>query len=48
VDQRLPHKTRDTNTYRGKMGKSLKDMGTGENFLNRISIAYAIRLRIDK
>ena len=26
-----------------KVGKSLKNVGTGENFLNRISIAYALR-----
>jgi hypothetical protein len=28
--------------------KSLKDMGTGENFLNRTAMPYAIRSRIDK
>jgi hypothetical protein len=26
-----------------KVGKSLKDMGTGENFLNRAAMACAIR-----
>jgi hypothetical protein len=31
-----------------KMGKSLKHMGTGGNFLNRTPIAYALRSRIDK
>jgi hypothetical protein len=31
-----------------KVGKSLEHMGTGENFLNRISIAYALRSRINK
>jgi hypothetical protein len=31
-----------------KVGKSLKDMGTGERFLNRTSMACAIRSRIDK
>jgi hypothetical protein len=31
-----------------KVGKSLRDMGTGENFLNRIPIAYALRSRIVK
>jgi hypothetical protein len=30
------------------VGKSLKDMGTGEKFLNRTSMACAIRSRIDK
>jgi hypothetical protein len=30
------------------VGKSLKNMGTGEKFLNRISIACAVRSRIDK
>ena len=32
----------------GKVGKSLKDMSTGENFLNRAAMAYAVRSRIDK
>jgi hypothetical protein len=31
-----------------KVGESLEDMGTGENFLNRIAMACAIRSRIDK
>ena len=31
-----------------KVGKSLKDMGTGEKFLNRTAMAYAVRLRIHK
>ena len=31
-----------------KVGKSLKHMGIGEIFLNRTSIAYALRSRIDK
>jgi hypothetical protein len=30
------------------VGGSLKDMGTGEKFLNRTPMACAIRLRIDK
>ena len=30
------------------MGKSLKYTGTGENFLNRTSKAYALRSTIDK
>jgi hypothetical protein len=31
-----------------KVGKSLKDMGTGEKFLNRKAMACAVRSRIDK
>ena len=31
-----------------KVGESLKDMGTGENFLNRTPISYILRSRIDK
>jgi hypothetical protein len=31
-----------------KIGKSLKGMGTGENFLNRTAMACAVRSRIDK
>ena len=31
-----------------KVGKSLEDMGTGDNFLNRTPIAYVLRSRIDK
>ena len=30
------------------MGKSLGDMGTGEQFLNRTAMACAVRSRIDK
>ena len=31
-----------------KVGKSLKDMGTVEKFLNRAAMVFAVRLRIDK
>jgi hypothetical protein len=31
-----------------KVGKSLKDMGTEEKFLNRTAMACAVRSRIDK
>ena len=31
-----------------KLGKTLEDIGTGEMFLNRTLIAYALRSRIDK
>jgi hypothetical protein len=40
----LPHKTRYTETNRKEMGKSLEHMGTGEIFLNRTPMAYALRL----
>jgi hypothetical protein len=30
------------------MGKSLEDMGTGEKFLNRTAMAFAVRSRINK
>jgi hypothetical protein len=30
------------------VGKSLKDMGTGEKFLNRTAVAFAVRSRIEK
>ena len=48
MDQGTPHKTRDTETYRGESGETLQDMGKGEKLLNRIAMAYAVRLRIDK
>jgi hypothetical protein len=48
VDQGTPHKTRDTETYRGESGKSLKDMTTGEKFLSRTPIACTVRSKIDK
>jgi hypothetical protein len=31
-----------------KVGESLEDMGTGEKFLNRTTMACAVRSRIDK
>jgi hypothetical protein len=31
-----------------KVGKSLKDIGTGEKFLNRTAMACAVRSRMDK
>jgi hypothetical protein len=48
MDQGTPYKTRDIKTYRGKSGKNLEDMGTGEKFLKKIAMACAVRLRIDK
>ena len=39
----------DTMTVKeNNLGKTLEDMGTGENFLNRTPIACALRSRIDK
>ena len=48
MDQRHPYKTRYTETIRRKVGKNLQHIGTGENFLNRTPMAYALRSRIDK
>jgi hypothetical protein len=48
VDQGTPHKTRDSETDRGESGESLKDMDTGEKFLNRTAVACPVRSRIDK
>jgi hypothetical protein len=36
------------NLIEEKVGKGLKDMGTRGKFLNRIAMAFVIRLRIDK
>jgi hypothetical protein len=41
-------KTETQKLIKEKMGKSLGNMGTGENFLNRTAIACAVRLRIEK
>jgi hypothetical protein len=52
MDQGPPHKIRYTETNRKKKKKRewerASNMGTGENFLNRTQIAYALRSRIDK
>ena len=48
MDQGAPHKTRDLKLIEEKVGKSLEDMGTGEQFLNRTAMACAVRSRIDK
>jgi hypothetical protein len=48
VDQEPPHKTRDTETYRGESGEELKDIGAEEKFLNRTPMACTVRSRIDK
>ena len=50
MDQGTPHKTRDTETYRGESGKGpqTEPMGIGEIFLNRTPVTYALRSRMDK
>jgi len=47
VDQGPPHQTK-LKLIEEKVRKSLKHMGTGENFLNRTPMACAVRSRIDK
>jgi hypothetical protein len=46
VVQGTPHKTIEL--IEENVGKSLKDMSTGEKFLKRTSMACAVRSRIDK
>jgi hypothetical protein len=36
------------NLIEEKVGKNLKHIGTGENFLNRTPMTYALRSTIDK
>ena len=48
VDQSPPHKTKTLKLIEENVGKTLKDMGTGEKFLNRTAMACAVRSRIDK
>jgi hypothetical protein len=48
VDQRTPHKTRDTEIFRGESGKILEDMGTGGKLLNRTAMACTVGSRIGK
>ena len=36
------------NLIEKKVGKSLEHLGTGENFLNRTPVAYALRSKINK
>jgi hypothetical protein len=48
VDQGPPHKTRTLKLVEEKVGKSLKDVGTGETLLNRTPVPWAVRSRMDK
>jgi hypothetical protein len=49
VDQRTPHKTRDTEIYRGETGeKASKIWALVKKYLNKTAVAYAVRSRIDK
>jgi hypothetical protein len=42
------HKPDTLNLIEEKVGKTLKKMGTGGTFLNRIPMAYALRSKINK
>ena len=42
VDQGPPHKSDMLKLIEKKLGKTLEHMGTGEKFLNRTPIAYAL------
>jgi hypothetical protein len=44
----LQIKSDTLNLVEKKVGKSLEHMGTGEIFLNRTLVAYALRPRMDK
>jgi hypothetical protein len=48
VDQGTPHKTRNTETYRGQSREKPQRYGHREKFLNRTAMACAVRSRIDK
>jgi hypothetical protein len=48
VDQGPPYKTRYIESIEDKVGKNLEHMGSGENFLKRTRVVYAIKPRIDK
>jgi len=48
VDQHLQIIPDTLKLVEEKVGKSLEHMHTGEHFLNRTPMAYALRLRIDK
>jgi hypothetical protein len=48
VDQGTPHKTRDTETYRGESGEEPRKHGHSRTFPEQMSKASALRSRIDK
>jgi hypothetical protein len=48
VDQRTPHKTRDTEIYRGESGEKPRRYGHRGKSPNRIAMTCAVRSRIDK
>ena len=48
MDQGPPHKTRDTETYRGESGEKPQTHGYRGKFLNRTPMACAVRSRINK
>ena len=49
MDQGTPHKTRDTETYRGESGEKPRGYGhRGKKFLNRRAMACAVKSSIDK
>ena len=48
MDQKNPHKFRDTEITEEKVTKSLEDMGTREKFIKRTTMACALRSRIEK
>jgi hypothetical protein len=48
VDQGPPHKIRYTETYRGESGKKPQRYGYREKFLNRTTMACAVRSRFNK
>ena len=48
MDQETPHKTRDTETYRGEIWEKPQRYGHREKFLNRTAMACTIRSRISK
>jgi hypothetical protein len=48
VDQGTPHKTRDTETYRGESSGKPRRYGCRGKFLNRTAMNFAVRSRINK
>jgi hypothetical protein len=48
VDQETPHKTRDSETYRGESRGKPRRHGHRGKFLNRTARACAVRSRINK